>query len=907
MDPGNDSSVPYLDHFRSSQVTSGSFEYQFDIQGVYYYQNYPVLGLADFSGEVKVRPRLSIQGDVSVSVGRFSTYFDNSYFEFGNSVDYLFYDYNVNFTYSLRTTPEVLSFYGSWASPNDEIFIYLSLVNSSSNFTFVTASLESPNESNYPCYIHFVSDDMISCQLDITDEPPVGVPFQLYVNVFPYGKALIASPDGRDRITFYPEIFAVFPPSVSIVGGAVISIFGYGFSGYPSVEIGSYSCLIVDFDYLEIRCLAPDIFSNQTETLSINVTVTLPDGETSLAVCNGDCNITYSYNSTVIFDSLGPSSVPGTPNSTIIISGSLLQQYTNSTNVNESTITVYFAPYISSFSYNEYTEYYLLLLNSKNSEVFRKRRSLSHITRSTLETDTNGDVLPSCSEIVFMDGMFSCVLPELSAGQYATLVKHSVYGYAVAPNDTIPDVTVELVVESITPSAGSTAGGTVIALSGGGFSESLEDISVFLNGSVCAVTAVSFHSVTCVTPSHTEGLVKGVIRVLGIPAEFSYNYSSDATPFIESVSPTVGNFGDNVTLNVSNVASESNLTIHFGQKRCELLSVLYSNEAVQVFCEVPAYFVGMQAIRVWVNPFGFAEGEEYFEYVLVLEDVTPKQGSFAGQSELVIIGRGFDPVDVRVEVCGLPCTPSLKQPSISEISCILPEISKYTPGSGEVLSCSVLVTTSGVSKTLYGAFNYSDELTPLIKEVTPTQGGSAGGTFIIIEGYGFENENVTVTIAETPCNISEQNSSHITCRTGASRRTVTSQVEVYVEGKGLAYSANPVLTRYRYVDLWSSVYTWNGSRLPEEGDFVIVPKGQTLSLDVHTPVLKILLIDGGTLLFDDNQNVTLRAENILIVNDGVFQVSYQYIIHTLFYLRHLLFILYTSYINNLFSIFGFVI
>ena len=73
-----------------------------------------------------------------------------------------------------------------------------------------------------------------------------------------------------------------------------------------------------------------------------------------------------------------------------------------------------------------------------------------------------------------------------------------------------------------------------------------------------------------------------------------------------------------------------------------------------------------------------------------------------------------------------------------------------------------------------------------------------------------------------------------------------------MEGKGLAYSANPVLTRYRYVDLWSSVYTWNGSRLPEEGDFVIVPKGQTLSLDVHTPVLKILLIDGGTLLFDDN-------------------------------------------------------
>ena len=57
-----------------------------------------------------------------------------------------------------------------------------------------------------------------------------------------------------------------------------------------------------------------------------------------------------------------------------------------------------------------------------------------------------------------------------------------------------------------------------------------------------------------------------------------------------------------------------------------------------------------------------------------------------------------------------------------------------------------------------------------------------------------------------------------------------------------------------------------------EGDFVIVPKGQTLSIDVDTPILSILLIDGGSVLFDDNQNVSLHSNHILIVKDGLLQV-----------------------------------
>ena len=53
---------------------------------------------------------------------------------------------------------------------------------------------------------------------------------------------------------------------------------------------------------------------------------------------------------------------------------------------------------------------------------------------------------------------------------------------------------------------------------------------------------------------------------------------------------------------------------------------------------------------------------------------------------------------------------------------------------------------------------------------------------------------------------------------------------------------------------------------------MIVPQGQTLSIDVHTPILRVLLIDGGTVLFDDNQNVSLHSDHILIVKGGLLQV-----------------------------------
>lgn len=72
--------------------------------------------------------------------------------------------------------------------------------------------------------------------------------------------------------------------------------------------------------------------------------------------------------------------------------------------------------------------------------------------------------------------------------------------------------------------------------------------------------------------------------------------------------------------------------------------------------------------------------------------------------------------------------------------------------------------------------------------------------------------------------------------------------------------------------MWSSNYTWGGGPTPGAGEFVLVPASQTLLLDEDTAVLKMLLIQGGTVIFDE-KDVHLQTENILITDGGVLQVS----------------------------------
>lgn len=111
-------------------------------------------------------------------------------------------------------------------------------------------------------------------------------------------------------------------------------------------------------------------------------------------------------------------------------------------------------------------------------------------------------------------------------------------------------------------------------------------------------------------------------------------------------------------------------------------------------------------------------------------------------------------------------------------------------------------------------------------------------------------------------------STQIKCVTGQRRGFVRTKVRVEVEDKGISTMER---ADYEYIDVWSSRFSWGYKDPPIRGDLVVIPKGQTMLLDVSTPVLAALVIKG-KLIFDE-KDLVLNAEKIILVDGGVLEVG----------------------------------
>ena len=60
---------------------------------------------------------------------------------------------------------------------------------------------------------------------------------------------------------------------------------------------------------------------------------------------------------------------------------------------------------------------------------------------------------------------------------------------------------------------------------------------------------------------------------------------------------------------------------------------------------------------------------------------------------------------------------------------------------------------------------------------------------------------------------------------------------------------------------------------PVENDIAVIPAGMTVLLDESTPVLSVLLLQGGSLLWDRKDGISLRAQYILITHGGHFELG----------------------------------
>jgi hypothetical protein len=184
----------------------------------------------------------------------------------------------------------------------------------------------------------------------------------------------------------------------------------------------------------------------------------------------------------------------------------------------------------------------------------------------------------------------------------------------------------------------------------------------------------------------------------------------------------------------------------------------------------------------------------------------------------------------------------------------------YSP----TINCDIEILFNDPSQTitLSGAVSYQDSMTAVIASISPSFGPSTGNTLVTITGTNFDPSS-TVTIDGITCVVSSATSTEIQCTTGVRAQPPTGGNSFVVVSAGNAVILD--CPPYAYMDRWSAEATWGGEVPPRDGDMVVVPQGMTLLVDQSTPFLNMIMVEGGTVVFSDESDITVDANYFIFI------------------------------------------
>uniref|UniRef100_UPI000593C224 IPT/TIG domain-containing protein n=1 Tax=Nocardia exalbida TaxID=290231 RepID=UPI000593C224 len=289
---------------------------------------------------------------------------------------------------------------------------------------------------------------------------------------------------------------------------------------------------------------------------------------------------------------------------------------------------------------------------------------------------------------------------------------------------------------SVSPSQGSTSGGTTVTLTGSG----LSGVTAVNFGSTPATsfTVNSNTQITAVAPAGT-GIVSITVTGPGgtsNPVTFVYVI----VPTITSISPTAGpaSGGNSVVITGTNFTGP--LTVRFGST-ATLFTV---NSPTQITATAPGGSPGTVQVTV-TGSGGTSNGVSYtYAGVPSLTSLNPSSGPVTGGTTVVLTGTGLATTSA-VTFGGTPAT-SFTVNSNTQVTAVAPA------GTGTV---QVTVTTAGGTSN---GVSYTYVAVPTLSSVVPNSGPAAGGTTVVLTGTGFTGATA-VTFGGTPATSFTVNSS----------------------------------------------------------------------------------------------------------------------------------------------------
>ncbi|XP_040210575.1 fibrocystin-L-like [Rana temporaria] len=685
-----------------------------------------------------------------------------------------------------------------------------------------------------------------------------------------------------------PSITSITPTYGTI--NDPITILGSGFSNVTcanQVSVGKYPCKVLSADQTSITC---EIDPQDSMNIGIAelVYLTVNNYGNAISAINQEMNRRFALLPHI--DSIIPNNgfVSGRTRITIVGSGFSNNNATAITGLGCNIVSMNYTNIVcdtqASYAHTVnvqvtvngitalckgscnffYTNSITVVASSISPTVVRNTSTVLNIYGSGFGADINDIAVyigDSVAAIVVdvNDTQIKCSVDPIPAGTY--VVKVIVLSKGLAQGSLTINSPAEIVL--LIPS-GSVLGGTVLQIEGNGFPPM--NTTVQVDGIPCFILSVTPGRIQCVTPASSAAKIATVniyIPSASYPS-LRYTYSEADTPTVTSISPSTGPSGTTISVFGTQFGSDAtNVSVTIGNTTCVITFI----SDTLLNCTVTDHWGGTFPILLQ-NKKGFARSSATFTYELSMTSISPNQGSFGGGLILTIAGSGFDGTLSKVLICNSECKIDQMRSNASFLLCELP-LNNATNVTSQI--CNVGVINANYGVWINNSFTYSTALTPLIYDVTPKRGGTAGGTRLTISGSLFGNDasQITVTIAQSPCIVQSANSTQIVCITTAHSSSQKAKVRVNIEGQGVALMDN---ADFFYIDVWSSKYTWGGESPPDEGSMAVITEGQTILLDQSTPVLKMLLIQGGTLVFDE-ANIELRAENILITDNGVMQVG----------------------------------
>lgn len=199
-------------------------------------------------------------------------------------------------------------------------------------------------------------------------------------------------------------------------------------------------------------------------------------------------------------------------------------------------------------------------------------------------------------------------------------------------------------VSSVSPSAGSPAGGTSVTILGAGFTGATK-VQFGTGNPASSFTVVSSTKITAVSPPHAAGTPHVFVTTTGgtTLASNGDRFTYEEAPTVTAISPSSGpaSGGTSVTITGTNFTAATKVQFGTGNLAPSFTVV----SATKITAVSPAHAIGTPHVfvttPVGMSVAGNADKFTYKEPLPAVTGVSPKSGPAAGGATVVLTGTGF--------------------------------------------------------------------------------------------------------------------------------------------------------------------------------------------------------------------------------------------------------------------------